>query len=461
MLIVGILISISSLDDLFIDLLALRISRRKPKDPLAQLPARSLELPPISFGIFVANWQEHDVLGRMVAGNLARLSHRPLRLYLGVYPNDTETLRVAEALAAAHPGNIEVIVNALEGPTSKGQMLNEMFARVYAEPAQAPDLIILHDSEDVIDPRSLPVFASFSSDFDYIQIPVFSLEAGGRSLVAGTYMEEFAERHTGEMLVRDSVGASIPSAGVGTCLSRRLICHMLAHRGHVLMPGCVTEDYILGVEAHRAGFKSTFAAIQQDAPSGAVVDAIVATREYFPRYFWASIRQKTRWTYGIAFEATRKLGWRGNAWDVYFFCRDRKGVIANLLPALSAILMLLFLLASFDGTEVPDFFWKPFSFVVYLNSMAIAWRLWIRVSAFKEVHGRYDPVWVAIRWLVAIVVNAVAVLRAWQLFLGPSRFATLPVVWSKTRHELPDDFGGESPEATAHSPHVRVLGVSK
>jgi len=407
----------------------------------------------------------------MVAGNLARLRYRPLTLYLGVYPNDTETRQVAEALAAAHPGSVEVIVNTLDGPTSKRQMLNEMFAQVYAQPAHGPDLVVLHDSEDVIDPRSLLVYAAFSAGFDFIQIPVFSLEAGGRSLVAGTYIEEFAERHTGEMLVRDSVGASIPSAGVGTCvgtcLSRRLICHMLAHRGQVLMPGCVTEDYILGVEAHRAGFKSTFAAVQQDTPSGVHAEAIVATREYFLRHFWASIKQKTRWTYGIAFEATRKLGWRGNAWDVYFFFRDRKGVVANLLPAVSAVLMLAFLFASFDGTEVPDYFWAPFSFIIYLNSMAIAWRLWTRVCAFKEVHGRYDPLWVAVRWLVGIVVNAVAVLRARRLFLGPSRFATRPVAWSKTQHELPDDFGGE-PAAPEPHPHripqsrtASAVGVSR
>jgi len=47
MLTAGILISVSSLDDLFIDLLALRIGRRQPADPLAQLPVRAPELPPV------------------------------------------------------------------------------------------------------------------------------------------------------------------------------------------------------------------------------------------------------------------------------------------------------------------------------------------------------------------------------------------------------------------------------
>jgi adsorption protein B len=33
-----------------------------------------------------------------------------------------------------------------------------------------------------------------------------------------------------------------------------------------------------------------------------------------------------------------------------------------------------------------------------------------------------------------------AVFRAWKTYLGESEFATKPVVWSKTAHELPEDF---------------------
>jgi adsorption protein B len=41
---------------------------------------------------------------------------------------------------------------------------------------------------------------------------------------------------------------------------------------------------------------------------------------------------------------------------------------------------------------------------------------------------------------LALYINMVAVLRAWKTYLGESKFATKPVVWSKTVHELPDDF---------------------
>ena len=270
---VSLLISVSSLDDAFIDLLAMGIVRHRASG----LSNREASIP--STAVFVANWHEEDVLGKMVEGNLARIQIPEVSLYLGVYPNDTGTMRVAKELEARYPERVRVIVNRLPGPTSKGQMLNEMFSQVFSG-EDGPELVILHDSEDIIDPRTFRVYAAYARDHDFIQAPVFSLKRGRGAIVASTYMDEFAERHTREMIVRDAVGAAIPSAGVGTCMTKKLIKHFLHARGQVLMSGTVTEDYILGIEAKRSGFKSAFAAISSNAEEG--LD-FVATREFFQR----------------------------------------------------------------------------------------------------------------------------------------------------------------------------------
>ena len=131
-----------------------------------------MAIPPTA--VFVANWQEEDVLGKMVEGNLARIRIPQVSLYLGVYPNDTGTLRVAKQLEAKYPERVKVILNRLPGPTSKGQMLNEMFAQVFSTD-DAPELVVLHDSEDVIDARSFAVYAAYAQENDFIQAPVFSL----------------------------------------------------------------------------------------------------------------------------------------------------------------------------------------------------------------------------------------------------------------------------------------------
>lgn len=429
LLVVSLLINLSSFDDILIDMLSLGIRRVpfRPGTDSAPIPKTA---------VFIANWDEADVLGRMVEGNLRRIDIPQVSLVLGVYPNDTETRRVAEALAAAHPDRVRVIVNRLPGPTSKGQMLNEMFAQVFSDEG-APELVVLHDSEDVIDPRSFEVYARCAAKYDFIQVPVFSLTREKGARVASTYMEEFAERHTRELVVRNAVGAAIPSAGVGTCLTRRLIRHFLETRGQVLMSGTVTEDYILGIEAKRAGFRPLFASVSAPASEGR---DFVATREYFPRELEASIKQRTRWVYGIAFEGMHKLGWRGDPWDVYFFLRDRKGMITNFLPPISLALFALVLLGAVDLKNLTPGYEQLFYWSLTFNIVAAGFRYAARLTANYQVYGTFHWLAIAIRWPVAIYINMVATYRAWKIYFGESQLGTVPIVWSKTDHHIPDDF---------------------
>jgi bacteriophage N4 adsorption protein B len=44
---------------------------------------------------------------------------------------------------------------------------------------------------------------------------------------------------------------------------------------------------------------------------------IIATKEFFPHLLKASIRQKTRWTAGIAFQGFKNMGWFGNLTQRY------------------------------------------------------------------------------------------------------------------------------------------------
>ncbi len=424
------LITLSSLDDAFIDLLAMGITRlRAPR-----LGSGACPIPRTA--VFVANWHEEDVLGKMVEGNLARIQIPEVSLFLGVYPNDTGTLRVAKELEAKYPARVRVIVNTLPGPTSKGQMLNEMFAQVFPSD-DCPEMVVLHDSEDVIDPRTFAVYAAHADEYDFIQAPVFSLTRARGAYVASTYMDEFAERHTREMIVRNAVGAAIPSAGVGTCISKKLIQYFLQTRGQVLMSGAVTEDYILGVEAKRAGFKGVFAAVSKSVAEG--LD-FVATREFFPKTVAASIKQKTRWVYGINSEATHKLGWSGDPWDLYFFLRDRKGMLTNFLPPVSLFFLALMMLGYIDVADLPAELQPLLLASMWINLIALVTRYLIRVDACHKVYGTSDWFGVALRWPVSLYINMAAAWRAWKTYLGESALARRPIVWSKTTHEIPDDF---------------------
>jgi adsorption protein B len=203
------------------------------------------------------------------------------------------------------------------------------------------------------------------------------------------------------------------------------------------MSGSVTEDYILGVEAKRAGFKSAFAAVSGQERRGR---DYVATREFFPKSLEAAIKQKTRWVYGINFEATRKLGWAGDAWDRYFFVRDRKGAITNFLPAISLIFMVLILLEIGDPLAASPELQNLLAASFMLNLAFLVLRYVVRVVACHEVYGVWDPIGIAVRWPVGLYINMASVWRAWKIYLVESDFARRPIAWSKTDHEIPDDF---------------------
>jgi bacteriophage N4 adsorption protein B len=62
------------------------------------------------------------------------------------------------------------------------------------------------------------------------------------------------------------------------------------------------------------------------------------------------------------------------------------------------------------------------------------------LTATYRVYGRLDWLGIAIRWPVSLYINMVATFRAWKIYLGESQLATSPIVWSKTAHDVPDDF---------------------
>ncbi len=438
LLVFGLLILIASIDDLIIDVLV-ACKLKKPRIPLfkpSTRPKRRTKNPKIS--VCIANWHEADVLKPMVEGNLKNLKYDNFQLVLGVYPNDEETVRVAATLARAHPKHVKVVINRRNGPTSKGQMLNEVFANLFLDEDTAPDLAVIHDSEDMIAPSSFGLYAQLSRDYAMIQIPVFSLDSRNRSLVGASYMEEFAERHSREMLLRSQLGAFVPSAGVGTCIRKDLILHFLKKRSRVLRPDSITEDYILGAEAHADGFKTTFAAFRDPHHSG---NPIIATLEYFPKDLWASIRQKTRWVYGISFESTAKLGWHKRpGWNLFFQYRDRKGAITNILPLISLFLLGIGLIGRPDMSHLGTFLTAGLFLVLIANTLNIFVRIIIKALAFRDVYGYFNILGLLTRWPVSLVVNAIAVLRAWNMFLVESRFASREVSWAKTMHEIPLSF---------------------
>src|ERR1044071_2464310 len=86
------------------------------------------------------------------------------------------------------------------------------------------------------------------------QVPVFALELPVlKYWTANTYIDDFAELHTKDLFVRQSIGGIVPSAGVGTAFFRRALDKLAAgNRGDPFFIGNLTEDYEVGIRVKRA-----------------------------------------------------------------------------------------------------------------------------------------------------------------------------------------------------------------
>ncbi|QLY27016.1 glycosyltransferase [Bdellovibrio sp. KM01] len=439
--------SVFILDDLFIDLIAL-IKRLRPLAISKQTLQLMKQMDQKSIAIMIANWKEAEVIGPMIRGNIRGIDYHNYKFFLGVYPNDTATWEEAARLEKLYPDKVTVVVNSEPGPTSKGQMLNEIARQILESEKQTGkrmDLFLLQDSEDVLHPHAFSLLNYFSREADFIQIPVFSFDVPKTSLVGGVYIDEFSESHTKDLLVRQALGAAIPSAGVGTCISREFVkAMMLRQEGQLMKEDTLTEDYHLGITAKPMGFKSRFVCAQLVDENGG--REFIATREYFPNKFTASVRQKSRWTLGIAYQGLANLQWSGGLTDRYFLLRDRKGPACSVLTVLSLVVLLgMISLQMVDGEIPPLLRTDFFSVLLSFNALAMFLRIMQRMSAVNRVNDFSQAAMVPVRWLVANAVNVLASLKAHLQYRESVKTGKRPV-WIKTEHQMPAHFGMELSE---------------
>lgn len=444
-LIVSFLIFIFLIDDLFIDYVV--ISRRlKPlKIKKSVLDKQNKNIP---IAIMIANWKESDVIEAMVRGNFSRIKpDEATHVFLGVYPNDMETKNKAESLSQIFP-HVHLVVNELEGPTFKGQMLNQILEFIFKyEKTNNIEFkgFVLHDSEDVLNTHQIQLYRYGVNSANFIQVPVFPIINYKNSFVGATYIDEFIEMHAKELLARQYLGAALPSAGVGTCLDRDLIKRFYKeHGGKVFLPNALTEDYNLGLQTKIWGYKSQFFCFYLENES---CKNIISTREIFPQTAKAAIRQKSRWVTGIVFQGYQKFKWFGNFNERYFLWRDRKSVLGAFLTLFSLCILFYMLVENPQFSEL-------MKTVLILNLSGFVIRVLSRIYFVTKYCSVKHGLLSVLRWPTAIYVNMCSgILAYYQRLL--SQWTKKEIKWVKTEHKLPEglEFASEESVANIHILH--------
>lgn len=455
-----VIILISSLDDFHIDCRywLWRLAHWRTWSTSPELPrhADALYQDEQQFiAIMIPAWQEAPVIARM-ADYLARsFDYERYHVFIGTYPNDAETQAEVDAVVTRYP-QIHKVVTTDPGPTTKADCLNHIVAAIGAlerERGLHFGCIAYHDAEDVVHPLELRVFNHLVPHFDLVQLPVMPLVRGWTHMVGNHYVDEFAEWHGKDLLVRQLMTGQVPSAGVGTAFSRRAIALLeRINGGQVFDTSSLTEDYEIGVRLHEAGAREMlvhypvrFSGRPPAWFGRPGVHDMVCVQEYFPSHGRLAVRQKARWIVGIVFQGWRKLGWRGGLAMRYVLARDRKSVLAfpSLLLAYLIVAALLlraaYLLIDPHGWRFPDLLpaHSVFSSLTVINFAFMLNRLAQRFMCTQRYFGFWQGVQSAPRMLVGNIINIGAFFRAFTLVRRSDRSGR-PVKWDKTHHVFPD-----------------------
>ncbi|PPD44278.1 MAG: phage receptor protein [Methylocystis sp.] len=457
-LITGVTIIVYSLDDVFVDVVfwSMRLfgleANRHPAIPEERL--RSMPMRPIA--VMVPAWHEHDVIYAMLKANVI---HTPyVVFFVGAYPNDLATQKEVLRAAADYPYNVKLVVGPRNGPTTKADCLNGVLRHIAEyEKGHGVEFVgcALHDSEDVVHPLEFALFNALLDETDFIQLPVFSFSRSLTHMVAGSYMDEFAEFHNKDLVVRERLTGFIPCAGVAACFSRRAIKALSEDRAEeVFDPAALTEDYDVAFRIKKLGLRSAFirndASFTLDIPEGSATltrieqRLAIATREYFPDDFRAAYRQRARWILGIGFQGANNLGWGDNLLERIFFLRDRKGIASGLIAitgyflTFNAVLIAILTTVSDDWRIAAYVLLHPVLQTVFLiNVVLLANRLLQRTIFTTHVYGIAQGLMAAPRVVFSNCLNFCAALRALYIFYWRHRIEKQPLSWDKTQHTIP------------------------
>ncbi|TBV07245.1 cyclic di-3',5'-guanylate-activated glycosyltransferase NfrB [Phytopseudomonas dryadis] len=455
------LMLILGLDDLFIDLVywtrqvkrRFGIYRRRERADEDRL-FLAAEQP---LAIMVPAWQEVGVVGEMARLAASTLDYENYQIFVGTYPNDAETQADVDAVCLHYP-NVHKVICARPGPTSKADCLNNVIDAILRFEREARVQFagfILHDAEDVVSPMELRLFNYLLPRKDLIQVPVYPYAPTWRGFTAGHYVDEFSEYHGKDVVVREALIGQVPSAGVGTCFSRRAITVLLEEGDGIAFDvQSLTEDYDIGFRLKQKGMQCIFARYHVRDPQLASLrerkwgvaprsSRVICVREHFPRTLRYAIRQKSRWITGIVFQGTASLGWSKD-WRInYFLWRDRRGAVANALGALVNLLFLVLLSLWLVGLYLPNAWHFPSLLadspvlitLLLINGLLLLNRLFQRFYFVTQYYGIRQGLLSAPRMMWSNLVNFLANLRALRqvLLIGDAR----RVAWDKTTHEFP------------------------
>ncbi len=262
--------------------------------------------------------------------------------------------------------------------------------------------------------------------------------------------------------MRERLVGSVPSAGVGTCFSRRALLsadrrdRQSAVQHRRVSPKTTTSARVSRRWACNPSSRA-FRAVR-DTPQGVVRlrprtrhhgdDAFMRAR-VFPRYVSHALIGNARWTLGIGLQGWKQTGWSGRSRIAYLLFRDRKGIVTAFVGMIAYGLVIQFLLFAGARSARPDagLIASPFADSPWLRALlwanAVARSCCASCSAStssRACMAGSTACWRCHAWWSSNFINFMAVARAWKMFIV-HLVTGKRLAWDKTMHDFPSADG--------------------
>lgn len=455
---------VSGLDDLFIDIVyAVRAVYRRlfitpHHAPLTEQTLREREEQWIA--IMVPAWDESAVIRQMLLNMTAKLEYSNYHLFVGTYPNDPATIREVERVREANL-RVHRISTPHDGPTNKADCLNWVYQgirRCEQDEGLRFEIFVMQDCEDVIHPLCYKIFNHLMPRMDMIQLPVLSLERQWWKFTAGHYLDEFAQIHYKDLVVREVLDHSLPAAGVGCAFSRKAFeCTASKQNNELFNTGSLTEDYDFGFRLKELGLRQVFVkfftrrpALRRNPFTGrervVEVRELVGVREYFPHTFRTAVRQKSRWVLGITLQGWANLGWLHGLSTRYMLWRDRKSLVTNLVNMLGYFIVLVVVSVWAWSALDPQGWHFPalveegswLTGLLTTNAALLGFRVLQRGYCVQRLYGWRQALLSFPRAIWGNLINFMATARAIRIYAN-SLLTGKKIAWDKTQHQYPSE----------------------
>lgn len=422
-----------------------------------------LNIPEQPVAIMIPAWNESAIIFHMVHNTITTLNYSNFHVFIGTYPNDLETQREVARMREIHD-NVHCIVCRDPGPTSKADCLNWVYMGIRdfeKEHGMEFPVFVMEDAEDIVHPLSMKLFNYLIPRKNMVQLPVVPFEPQRwYHFTRAHYMDEFAENHYKNMVIREVFHRGIPCAGVGCGFSRHALEVLASDNDQQLVfkLGSLTEDYELGMRLRAAGVeKAIFVKLPITRTTtkkswltgrNAQVEKkeLVSVRNVFPAEFGAAVRQKSRWIAGIALQGWENLGWKGDLLTKYVLFKDRKALLTSQVNMLG-YLVIMFMLAYYAVIALfPDAYHYPALVdegtllwdIIIITTWFLILRLLVRMYCVYQYYDLKRALVAVPNFVWGNFVNFFATNRAIFMF---SRYLLTGkwIKWDHTRHAPPTE----------------------